>query len=66
MNVMKKAAFTGVALAAASTEMASAAINFGTDQVQSGVKGTDATADSAVQKLVGNFMFFLGILAVLY
>lgn len=66
MNVMKKAVYTGVALTAASTQMASAAINFGTDQVQTGIKGTDASADSAVQKLVGNFMFFLGILAVLY
>lgn len=66
MNVMQKAAYASVALVTASSEMASAAINFGTDQVQSGVKGTDATADSAVQRLVGNFMFFLGILAVLY
>ncbi len=66
MNVMQKAAYASVALAVASAQTASAAINFGTDQVQSGIKGTDATADSAVQRLVGNFMFFLGILAVLY
>lgn len=66
MNVMQKAAYAAVAAAAATTELASAAINMGADQVSETIKGSNATADTAVQKLVGNFMFFLGILAVLY
>lgn len=66
MNAVKNAAYASVALLAASTQMASAAINFGGDQVQSNIKGSEATADTAVQRLVGNVMFFLGILAVLY
>lgn len=43
-----------------------AAINFGKDKVDSGLKGTEETADNAVQTLITNAMIFLAILAVCY
>ena len=41
-----------------------AAIQFWEDQVDSRLKGTENSADSAIQTIVGNFMVFLWIIAL--
>ena len=46
--------------------IAMAAIGFGENNVQAGIKGSEKTADEAVQSLVGTAATFLAIIAVLY
>lgn len=64
---MKTLVITGFASALAlHASVASAAINYGSGNVQSGLKGTEEAAPAAVQTLVGRFMTFLAIIALLY
>lgn len=65
MGLVQKTAFGAFALLV-TAEQAFAAIDFGGGRVSSNIKGTDDTADTAVQRLVANAMIFLGIVAVLY
>ncbi len=65
MQILKKVGFITLA-SLASLEQSFAAINFGGSNVSNNIQGDSGTADTVVQKLVGNVMFFLGIVAVLY
>lgn len=53
-------------VAATSAHQAMAQINYGSQNVQGGLKGTTETADSAVQTLITRAMMFLALLAVCY
>lgn len=65
MQILKKVGFISLATLA-TLEQSFAAIDFGGSRVQQNVSGSQNTADTTVQNLVGNVMFFLGIIAVLY
>jgi len=65
MQILKKVGFISLATLV-SFEQSFAAINFGGGNVQQNISGSSNTADQTVQNLVGNVMFFLGIIAVLY
>jgi len=62
-NVIKSGVAGMIALHAG---IASAAINLGETKVQSGLKGDDSAADSAVQTLITNAISFLYLIAVVY
>jgi hypothetical protein len=65
---MKNIVKTGLATAViAHATLVSAAIDFeGTNLVQGGVKGDDATADQAIQTIISRAVTFLYILALVY
>ncbi|USN58178.1 MAG: hypothetical protein H6767_07810 [Candidatus Peribacteria bacterium] len=68
---MKKLATTSLAgimglAVVAQTHIASAAINFGENNVDQDLRGSNQSADSAVQSLISNFMAFLYLIAVVY
>ena len=65
--MLKKALFSalGVVLIA-QNEIAKAAIDYGINNVNGNVKGTDNTADVAIQNLIATASKFLALLAVLY
>lgn len=66
---MKNTVKAGIYAAAGSTLLALNSVNaagFGEQNVQQNVKFTDKTVDTAAQDIVGNFMLFLAIIAVLY
>ena len=63
---MKKLLIAPVALWVASYTQLVSAITFGENRVQDGVRGTQETADQAVQTLVTRVIWFLYIVAVLY
>ncbi|MDD5376714.1 MAG: hypothetical protein PHH16_01220 [Candidatus Gracilibacteria bacterium] len=65
MQILKKVGFITLA-SLASLEQSFAAINFGGSNVATGIQGDSGTADTVIQRLVGNVMFFLGIIAVMY
>ncbi|MDD2487819.1 MAG: hypothetical protein PHS92_05645 [Candidatus Gracilibacteria bacterium] len=65
MTQIKKLGFATLALTTA-VQQSYAAINFKEGAIQDNVKGTDNTADAAIQDVVGNVMLFIGILAVMY
>lgn len=65
MQILTKVGFISLA-ALTSLEQSFAAIDMGGSRVQQNVSGSQNTADTTVQNLVGNVMFFLGIIAVLY
>jgi len=62
-NIVKASVATGVAL---QTTLASAAINVGSSRVDSGLKGSEQGADSAIQVLITNAISFLYLIAVVY
>ena len=62
-NILKAGLATSVAVY---TQLASAAINLGESKVNSGLKGDDAAADSAVQNLITNAISFLYLIAVIF
>jgi hypothetical protein len=65
--MVKKALFSTLALVlVAQNEVTNAAIGFGEQNVQSGIQGSNQTADIAVQNLVSTAAMFLAIVAVLY
>lgn len=64
MQILKKVGFISLATLA-SLEQA-LAIDFGGGNVSNKIQGSQNTADQTIQNLVGNIMFFLGIVAVLY
>jgi len=64
---MKNIVKTGLAGAVVlHASIASAAINLGESKVQSGLKGDDAAADTAVQTLITNAISFLYLIAVVF
>lgn len=65
MQILKKVGFITLATLA-SLEQSYAAIDFGGGNVSNKIQGSQNTADQTIQNLVGNVMFFLGIIAVLY
>lgn len=70
MNTTKKLAFAALGATAGMTTSVFAqndgASKFGSQNVKSDVQGATGTADTAVQRLIGNAMFFLAIIAVCY
>ena len=64
MNTIQKIGYAGLASALLINQ--SFAIDFGGSRVDPNIKGAQDTADSAVQRLVGNVLLFLAIVAVLY
>ncbi|MDD4151173.1 MAG: hypothetical protein PHR68_01020 [Candidatus Gracilibacteria bacterium] len=67
-NNIKKYFYAGAGMALlAQNTLAQAAISFGgSSTVNSGLKGSDQSADQSVQTLIGNGLKFLYILAVVY
>ena len=65
MNTIQKIGFTAIGLLS-TTASTFAAISWGSDKVSSSLKWSEATADSAVQTLIGNFMMFLALIGVCY
>lgn len=65
MQILKKVGFISFA-GLVSLEQAFAAINFTGKNIQSNVQGTENSAETAIQNLVGNVMLFIGIVAVLF
>jgi len=65
-NIVKKSLYGSFAtLALFEADMASA-IDFGGSKVDSSLKGSDASADSAIQTLIGNAITFLYLVAVVF
>lgn len=64
MKTVQKIGYT--ALASATLAHQTYAIDFGANNVNSKIKGSDQTADTTIQNLIGNAMLFLAILAVCY
>jgi Type IV secretion system pilin len=65
-NAIKKIAFSTFGLALVAQTSITQAIDFGSQNVKDGVKGTGETADIAVQNLISTAATFLAIVAVLY
>lgn len=65
MNTTQKLAYSAFA-AMAVAPSTFAAIQFDNNKVQSGLKGSEQQADSAIQTLITNFMIFLALIAVCY
>ncbi|MDP2103992.1 MAG: hypothetical protein Q8K26_03660 [Candidatus Gracilibacteria bacterium] len=65
MQTLKKVGFISLSTFA-SLEQSFAAIDMGGSRVQQNISGSSNTADVTIQNLVGNVMFFLGIVAVMY
>ncbi len=64
MTTLQKGFYSLVGLAA--TTASTFAIDFGQNRVGSPITGDTGTADTVVQKLIGNAMVFLWILGVCY
>lgn len=65
MNLIQKAGYASFASFVAVSQ-SYAAINFGGNNVSSNISGSQNTADTTIQNLIGNVMLFLGIIAVLF
>lgn len=66
MKLARNLALAGVASATSMYSQTFAAIDFGGNRVAGNVSGAADTAENTVQRLVGNVLLFLGIVAVLY
>jgi len=66
MNFAKKSIYSIAWLALVWMNSANAAINFGWEKVDWGLRGSNASADIAWQKVIGNLITFLYIVAVAY
>ncbi len=64
--MVKKALFSTIGMLLIAQNEIAKAIGFGEGNVQWGIKGTEKTADEAVQSLIGTAAMFLAILAVVY
>lgn len=65
-NLVKTSLYGSFAAFALFQSDVASAINFGGDKVDSDLKGSDASADSAIQTLIGNAITFLYLVAVVY
>jgi len=66
-TVIRKVGFISLAtLTSLEQTFADGASMFGWEKISEKIKGTPDSADVAVQNIVGNIMFFLGIIAVIY
>ncbi len=66
MNTLSKIGYSALG-SAITVSQTFAAITFeGSNTVNAGLKGTDNTADVAVQKIISNFMMFLAFIAIAY
>ena len=63
-NLVKTSLYGSFAAFALFQSDVASAINFGGDKVDSDLKGSDASADSAIQTLIGNAITFLYLVAV--
>lgn len=66
MNLVQKSFYVLAWVALTQMNLVNAAINFGWEKVDWSIEWTNASADVAAQKLVGNVMGFLYIVAVFY
>ena len=66
-TVVQKAGYISVAtLASLELTLAAGGNMFGPANIDDKIKGSGDSLDVAAQKIAGNLMFFLGIVAVLY
>lgn len=65
MKTIQKVGYAALA-SALLVESAAAQMNYGSQNVQGGLKGTTETADSAIQTLINRAMLFLALIAVCY
>lgn len=65
MNTLQKLGYTAVA-STLLVENTFAQINYGKEKIQSGLKGSEQTADASIQTLISNAMMFLALIAVCY
>jgi len=74
MTNIKNIWFASIALASSVQQIFAAdwdsseqgAINFWNEKVEGKIRGTDDSADSAIQTIVSNLLMFIGLVAVLY
>ena len=66
MKTTHKLAYSVAAAALVAQNNALAQINYGAQNVQSGLQGSKNTADVTIQNLIQNAMIFLAIIAVIY
>lgn len=66
MNLIKSSLYSIAWLALIGMNSANAAVNFGWEKVDSSLRGSNASADIAGQKVIGNVITFLYIVAVGY
>lgn len=65
-NIVKNSMYAGAWVALTALNSANAAINFGQDRVNEGVRWSGNSADNAIQNLIQNALIFLGIIAVIF
>lgn len=65
-KLFKGATAVAVALGTSSYTALAAGINFGKDNLDGNISGTDDTVDVAAQKIIANFSTFLYVIAVAF
>lgn len=65
-NTVKNTIYSATGLALLGLNSAHAAINFQGQAINGDLKGSEKSADAAIQSLIGNFMTFLAIIAVAF
>ena len=65
-NTVKNTIYSATGLALLGLNSAHAAINWEGKAIDEGIKGSGGSADTVIQNLIGNFMNFLAIIAVVF
>lgn len=65
ISTFKLAACATAGLVIGSISSASAAINPGVNEVSGGLRGSEQSADNAIEAILQNVLFFLGLVAVI-